>query len=296
MQNPWLHRYAVALAVCTLLLLAAGALVTSNEAGLSVPDWPLSYGKIMPAMVGGVFYEHGHRMVATTVGLLTIGMVIWLWTADRRPWMRKLGLAALAAVIVQGVLGGLTVLMLLPPPVSISHACLAQLFFATTVSLAVFTSRSWQQGPEMVRDHGWPPLRFLAIAAPVAALLQTALGAAFRHKVLGILPHIFGAVVLTIILLSISVFVLNQFPTHRTLRPAAAAVLTATFVQVFLGVMAYWVRTDNSIDTELIVMSTVAHVVGGGLTLASTVALAIQIRRNVLSAEHAGERHAEAAS
>src|ERR1700681_4778369 len=129
MERFWLHRYAVLLAVCTLFLVVAGASVTSKEAGLSVPDWPLSYGQVMPPMVGGVFFEHGHRMVATTVGMLTIGLVIFLARAERRAWMRKLGWIALAAVVAQGVLGGLTVLLLLPPAVSISHACLAQLFF-----------------------------------------------------------------------------------------------------------------------------------------------------------------------
>src|SRR5437016_10037704 len=253
MESPWLHRYAIALAVCTLLLLTAGALVTSNEAGLSVPDWPLSYGKVMPDMVGGVRFEHGHRMVATTVGLLTIGMLIWLWRADRRPWMRKLGLAALAAVVIQGLLGGLTVLMLLPPPVSISHACLAQLFFATTVAIAVFTSRSWQQGPEPVSDYGWPSLRSLSIVTPAAALVQIALGASFRHKVLGVMPHIAGAMLVTLIILVTGVFVLNQFPNHKTLRPAAAAMLGLTFLQVFLGLMAYWVRADNTVDPMMMV-------------------------------------------
>src|SRR5580704_7447662 len=102
MNNVWLHRFSVVVAVCTLFLVVAGGLVTSNDAGLSVPDWPLSYGKLMPKMEGGIFFEHGHRMIATTVGMLTIGLAIWLWRADPRPWMRKLGFAALGAVILQG--------------------------------------------------------------------------------------------------------------------------------------------------------------------------------------------------
>ena len=125
MPNRWLHRYAILVAACTLLLVVAGGLVTSNDAGLSVPDWPLSYGKLMPPMEGGIFYEHGHRMVATTVGLLTIVLAVWLWRAERRRWLRNLGLIALAAVIAQGVLGGLTVLFLLPKPVSIAHAAMS---------------------------------------------------------------------------------------------------------------------------------------------------------------------------
>src|SRR3954453_3032388 len=145
MVNLALHRFAVLVAVSTLFLVIAGASVTSNQAGLSVPDWPLSYGQVMPEMKGGVFYEHGHRIIASAVGLLTVILVVWLWRAESRLWVRWLGLAALAGVILQGVLGGLTVLYLLPKAVSISHACLAQLFFSTTVALALFTSPGWRR-------------------------------------------------------------------------------------------------------------------------------------------------------
>src|ERR1022692_3212919 len=109
-----LYRWSILLACCTLLLVVAGAMVTSRDAALSVPDWPLSYGKLMPTMEGGILYEHGHRMVATTVGILTIVSMIWLLRAERRKWLRVLGVIALVAVIAQGVLGGLTVIYLLP--------------------------------------------------------------------------------------------------------------------------------------------------------------------------------------
>ena len=147
-HNVWLHRYTVVVAICTLFLVVAGGLVTSNDAGLSVPDWPLSYGKLMPPMEGGIFFEHGHRMVATTVGLLTIVLAIWLWRADQRRWMRRLGLDRASGVVAQGLLGGMTVIFMLPKPVSISHACLAQLFFSTTVLIALFTSA------ELARRNG----------------------------------------------------------------------------------------------------------------------------------------------
>src|SRR5580658_8322201 len=179
--NPGLHRWSILLAFCTLLLVVAGGLVTSRDAGLSVPDWPLSYGKLMPPMEGGILYEHGHRMVATTVGLLTIVSVIWLFRTERRKWLRWLGLIALVAVVVQGVLGGLTVLLLLPWWISTAHACLAQLFFATTVSMALFTSRWWIEGgaAPLVEDQKYP-IRSLSLLAPVCVLCQLALGAAAR--------------------------------------------------------------------------------------------------------------------
>ena len=143
---PLLHAYAVFTAFCTFLLIIAGALVTGNDAGLSVPDWPLSYGKLMPPMVGGIFYEHGHRMVAATVGLLTVVLAFWLWRAEPRRWVRRLGWVALATVVAQGVLGGITVLFYLPVAVSVAHACLAQIFFCLVVGCLIRQRRrkSWR--------------------------------------------------------------------------------------------------------------------------------------------------------
>jgi cytochrome c oxidase assembly protein subunit 15 len=283
MGTPWLHRYAILLAVCTSVLLMAGALVTSNHAGLSVPDWPLSYGKVMPRMTGGVLFEHGHRMVGTTVGLLTIGLLIGILRVERRTWMRKLGWVALAWVSTVGLLGGLTVKLLTPPPVSITHTCLAQLFFALTVTIAVFTSRSWHQGPEMVDDQGAPPLRTLAILTPILVLTQIALGAGFRHGAITILPHVIGAIVISLAVLMISVFALLQFPTHPTLRPAAKTLLIVTSIQIFFGLGAYFMKASTAESSPATIGITVAHVVTGALTLASSIVLAIQIRRNVRS-------------
>ena len=236
MENVWLHRYSVFLAACTFFLVVAGALVTSNDAGLSVPDWPLSYGKLMPEMTGGIFYEHGHRMVATTVGCLTIILAGWLWRVEQRRWLRWLGLAVLAVVVTQGVLGGLTVIFLLPKPVSVGHACLAQLFFAATVAIALFTSPSWRRGAQIVPDSDWPSLRVLAVACPISVLAQLALGAGYRHKALGLIPHLVGAMLVTGFVLLAGIIVLTQFGSHRALRAPAVALMSITFLQVFLGV------------------------------------------------------------
>src|SRR5712692_4704038 len=134
------HRFAVLVACATFFLIIAGANVTSHDAGLATSDWPLSNGQVFPKMVGNLFWEHGHRLVATTVGLLTIGLAIFLYRVEQRRWLRRLGLVALGAVIAQGLLGGLTVKLMLPLIVSAAHATLAQLFFCTLVSLTVFTS------------------------------------------------------------------------------------------------------------------------------------------------------------
>jgi cytochrome c oxidase assembly protein subunit 15 len=267
--------------VCTLFLVVAGASVTSKEAGLSVPDWPLSYGQLIPNMSGGVLFETGHRYIATVVGILTIGLAIWLSRAERRPWMRKLGWIAVGGVVFQGLLGAATVLLLQPPPISIFHACVAQLFFSLTVAIALFTSRTWQNGPEFVDDYGWPSLRSLAIVTPVMVVGQIALGAAFRHRALGLMPHIIGAMIVPIVILLTATFVLHQFPSHSALRTAGKTLLGVTFAQIFLGIGAYYARLQAAESPLAMVLTTVAHVAGGGLTLAATIALSIHIRRNL---------------
>jgi len=281
MQNFWLHRYAMLLSVCTLFLVVAGASVTSKQAGLSVPDWPLSYGQVMPPMTGGVLFEHGHRMAGTTVGLLTIGLLVWILIAEKRSWMRKLGWVALAWVCVVGLLGGLTVKLLTPPPVSVLHTCLAQLFFSLTVAICVFTSKSWNDGPEMADDHGWPSMRSLAILLPLVVLTQVALGAGFRHGALSVMPHLVGAMVVTLLLLIMGAFVLQQFPTHRTLRPAAITLMSIGFVQVALGLLALVARMTTDREATQTIIVTVAHVAVGAMTLAASISLSILIRRNV---------------
>ena len=139
------HRFAVFAASVTFLLIIAGALVTSNDAGLSVPDWPTSFGSLykIPHLVGGVKFEHTHRMIAQFVGFLSIILAVWTWRADPRRWMKYLGASALGLVIAQGILGGLTVLFYLPPAISSAHAALAQTFFCVVVLIAVFTGRNW---------------------------------------------------------------------------------------------------------------------------------------------------------
>lgn len=285
MKNQWLHRFAVLVAVCTLLLIAAGASVTSNDAGLSVPDWPLSYGKVMPEMKGGVLYEHGHRMIASAVGFLVVILAIWLWRAEDRSWVKKLGFAALGLVILQGVFGGLTVLLMLPKWTSIVHACLAQLFFCTTVAIAIFTSPLWRQGPQFVQDYGWPSIRSLSTITPILVLTQTLLGAVFRHKAAGLMPHVIGAMLVTGVILLLCVFILTQFPKHETLRKYAIALMTALLGQIFLGIAAYMTRlsqVDLIQPGASVIVFTILHVAVGALVMGLSVALAIQVRRHVL--------------
>ena len=177
-----LHRFAVLTAVVTFFLIIAGGLVTSTQSGLSVPDWPLSYGQLMPPMVGGILFEHGHRMVATFVGFLTVILSIWLWKSNNPKWVRMLGWIALAAVIAQGVLGGLTVIYLLPTPISVAHATLAQTFFSLTAAIALFTSSWWKKDePRLRQSSKGIGIATLCILTASAVYVQLILGALMRH-------------------------------------------------------------------------------------------------------------------
>jgi len=223
-------------------------------------------------------------MVATTVGFLTIILAFWLWRAEERRWLRRLGWFARLAVIVQGIFGGLTVIYQLPKAVSITHACLAQLFFSTTVAIALFTSPVFKRGAEIVIDEGTPSLRTLAVLAPVTILCQLALGAAYRHKALGLVPHVIGALVVTGVVLIVAMFALQQFPKHTALKNAALAMIVITLIQVFLGIAAYMSRiysVESFGPQAVMVIFTVLHVAVGALTMAASVVFSIQVLRNV---------------
>ena len=283
--NHNLHRFAIFTAGCTFLLLIAGALVTSNDAGLAVPDWPLSYGSLTPPMVGGIFYEHGHRMVATFVGLLSIALAIWLWRVESRRWLRWLGVAALGAVIGQGILGGLTVLFFLPPAVSSAHAALAQLFFCATVSIALFTSSWWDRARPSASDSGSPSIHFLAAAAVAVTFVQLILGAAFRHRGFGIVPHLVGAAVVAVLVFALARALRRRFAGVPILRNASRLLHTLIGTQLLLGGAAWWSRVYAAQFPQpipLMVSLTVIHTVTGALVLASLVLLTLVCHRIAL--------------
>jgi heme a synthase len=278
----------VLLAFCTFLLILAGALVTSNDAGLSVPDWPTSFGSLyrIPPMVGGVKFEHGHRMIAQFIGLLTIILAVWTQKVDRRPWMRALGWSALGTVIAQGILGGITVLFYLPPAVSTAHATLAQTFFCIVVSMAMFTGRTWVESePVTVSQNERPSVITLTTLSIIAVWIQLILGAAFRHNGMKLLWHLCSAAVVTFILLWTVARVLRHYSKIVQLRKPALFLLGLLVTQLALGFAAYLTRVVWSKDAPQPLMSmviaTVSHVAVGALVLATTVVLAIQARRHV---------------
>ncbi|MDB5102441.1 MAG: cytochrome c oxidase assembly protein subunit 15 [Fibrobacteres bacterium] len=263
------HYYGIALSICTFLLLFAGGMVTSTNSGLSVPDWPTTFGKNMflfpPSMMkGGIFYEHGHRLFASLVGLLTVGNCLAVWFLDARKWLRWTGALALFLVIVQGVLGGMTVRYKLPMPVSAAHACTAELFFGLTVFMAFATSRSWlRAAPGRLRLS--LPEQALSLAFCMAVFLQILVGAVMRHSYAGLsiptFPLAYGQIVppfwnfgiivhflhtrvgasLLVILGALLIFtVMTSKRLPRSVKGLAGFLAFALIGQCLLGMMTIW--------------------------------------------------------
>lgn len=297
--NLWLHRYAVLVAGCTLVLVFVGGLVTSTGSGLAVPDWPLSYGQFFPPMVGGILYEHGHRLVAATIGLMTVLLAVWLWKMEPRKWVRNLGGLALLAVICQGLLGGITVLFLLPTAVSVSHAGLAQIFLCLGVSIAVFTSRGWQEARPRLNEAAAPSLKSLTVATTAIIYVQTLLGALMRHTASGLSipdwPLSFGrliptqftrqilfnfahrtwALVVTFFIAWVVVQVFRRYRSERVLIRPAIVLICAVLLQIFLGAETVW--------TGRATFPTTLHVACGAFTLATSLYLALTVHRIFLT-------------
>lgn len=290
------HRYAKLVAACTLLLIAAGGMVTSTGSGLSVPDWPTSYGWNMftfplSRWVGGIKYEHSHRLIASTVGFLTIGLAILAWRVEPRRWVRRLAFACLGAVILQGVLGGVTVLLKLPPSVSIAHAGLAQIFFCLTVSVAVVTSPRWRNAAPA--DD--PALRRLATVTTLLVYTQILIGATMRHTNAGmaiptfplafghVVPpfwntgiavhfaHRVGAVVASIAVLATAGHVFYHHRQRVELFRPAVLLLLFVCAQVTLGAFVVLSGLQPIINT--------AHVVNGAFVLGTSLVLALRSYR-----------------
>lgn len=255
--NPWLHRFAVLTALATFLLLGAGGLVTSHNAGMSVPDWPNSYGYNMFAFppsqwVGGIFYEHTHRLWASAVGLMTTILAVWLWLKDPRRWMKWLGVAAWALVVVQGVLGGLRV-VLIDADLGIVHGVIAQTFFVLTCALALFTSNFWHKIAAQRADAP-RRLKALVLTATILIFCQLILGATMRGQHAG---------------LSIPDFPLAYGKLWPDIRPAAVARYNAERMDVL---------AENPITAFQIILQMVHRLVAV-LILAAVTGCAWQARK-----------------
>jgi len=305
-----LHLFALLVAASTALLIFAGGLVTSTGSGLSVPDWPTTYGWFMltfplEKMVGGIFYEHSHRLIASGVGALIVVLAIWLWTSEPRAWVRRLGYVALGAVVTQGILGGITVLWFLPDAVSIAHAGLAQLVFCLTVSIALVTSPGWQrayadrEGPrrrnldKTLADDS--RLRAIATVTTAAIYVQIIVGATMRHTGAGLaipdfpwafgrlippvwtgpiaihFAHRVGAVIVTTLVLATIGHVLYHHRSRGELRRPSLLLAALVAIQVTLGALTVLSGKHYIINS--------LHVVTGALVLGTSLVLTLRAYR-----------------
>lgn len=305
------HRFAVFTAVATVALITAGGLVTSTGSGLAVPDWPLSYGTLFPPMVGGILYEHGHRLIAAAVAILTVALAVCLHRSEERRWVRRLGLAAVGAIAAQALLGGITVLFRLPVPVSVAHACLAQAVLGLTVTIAVVTSPSWIRASS--RPAGSRPLRAveganpnglrrLAVALTAAIYIQLILGALVRHTGSGLaipdfplalgrlIPplaspgivihyvHRLGAVAVSILVVATVLRIVRDCRSQKALLIPGLILIPLLATQILLGAFTVW--------TGLGVVPATAHVATGAVLLATSLVVALMSHRLIELAPH----------
>jgi len=283
--SVWPHRLALVLACATFPLLFIGGLVTSKGAGLAVPDWPTTFGYNMflypwSKMVGNIFYEHSHRLVASAVGLLTIALTVAFWLRERRHWLRWLGVAALLLVILQGVIGGLRV-VLLENTLAIFHAAFAQAFFALTISLAIFTSADWSVEPQEkpIADGG----RLGRLCAVTTGLIyvQGIFGAVLRHTGERVDAHLFFAALVALHVVFVLVRIMKVHGNLPKLTRPAYVLGSLLFLQLMLGVGSYLGKFTSmlGLPTWTLVMLTTTHLVTGALMLATSLVLTLRAYR-----------------
>lgn len=297
-ETRWRYRFTLLTVVFSVLLISWGGLVTSIDAGLAVPDWPASFGSYDPLKTGfedptdpaaqwwnrlPILAEHGHRLIAALVGLLTIVLALWTWRADPRSWMRKLGFAALGLVIFQGILGGLRVIWV-SLDLAVAHACMAQIYFSLLVAMALFTSKGWLEANSIPPDtETTPQLRRLSVLTVGALYLQIILGALLRHPGTGVHPlfagiHITGAFVVIGLVIATFVTIRKHFSTQRLLSRTASLMLGTVGLQFALGLTAYIVLLIESLTAQRSMLQVVlnsSHLVVGALLMASAVSLAL---------------------
>jgi heme a synthase len=279
--NPTVHRFAVFVAFWTVLLFIAGALVTSNDAALSVPDWPKSHGTWFPplhTLTGGGLYEFSHRVTAAGLGIFTLLLAVLLWRTETRSWLRWLSIIAVGGVVVQAVLGGQVVRQFLHYGLPVMHACFAQIVFAAVLSIAVFTSGWWVSERPQIEDTGRPSTHFVAVLNAVIIYLQVILGAGFRHKDMPIWPHIAGAMAVLGAVMWTAAVLRKRFADSRELSRARILLHSIFGTQFLLGFAAWWSRVSTADAPQpmpVMVTLTVVHTVVGALLFATSVAIAL---------------------
>jgi cytochrome c oxidase assembly protein subunit 15 len=278
--NPGIHRFAKFVVAWTVLLFIAGALVTSNNAALSVPDWPKSFGTWFPSLrqlAGGAFFEHSHRVIAGGLGIFTLVLAILIWVKDDRRWLRWFGVIAVAGVAVQAVLGGEVVRQLLQYWLPVMHAVFAQIVFAAVLSIAVFTSSWWISDRPQLADCGAPSIQTIATINAAIIFFQVVLGAGFRHSEIPVWPHIVGAFAVMATVSWTAVALRKRFGNSGELSRVRGLLHAMFGIQFLLGFGAYWARlaSEKAGPTSLTVILTVTHTVVGALLFAFSILIAL---------------------
>jgi heme a synthase len=283
------HRFAVFTVCWTVLLLVAGALVTSNDAALSVPDWPKSFGTWTPPMVGGVLYEHSHRVIAGVLGVWTLILAILIWIKEERRWLRWFAVIAVGGIVAQAILGGQVVIQLLHYWLPVMHACFAQIMFGAILSIAVFTSKWWVTDRPQLEDRGSPSIHSLTVLNAVVIFLQVFLGAGFRHSEIPIWPHAAGSLAVLATVIWTAAVLRKRFGHSRELTKMRILLHAFFGVQFLLGIGAYWSRirtADAPQPMRVMVVLTVTHTVVGALLFAVSIVTILVCYRLV---QRAGE-------
>ena len=279
--NAGVHRFAVFVVCWTVLLFVAGALVTSRDAALSVPTWP---GPAMPPMVGGVFYEHSHRLIAAGLGTFTLILAIWVWAKEKRPWLRWFSAIAVGGVVIQAILGGQVVIQLLHYWLPVIHACFAEIVFAAVLGNAVITSKWWISDQPQLEDRRAPSIHALTILNAALIYVQVILGAGFRHGEIPIWPHVVGALVVLGTVTWTAIVLRKRFEQSKELSRARIFLHAIFGTQFLLGFAAYWSRmatADAPQPMPLMVSLTVIHTVLGAILFAFSVLIVLMCYRLV---------------
>src|SRR5690349_16731371 len=285
--NAGVNRFAKFTVCWTVLLFVAGALVTSKDAALSVPDWPKSFGTWFPSLrmlAGGAFFEHSHRVIAAIMGCLVLILAIWLWKSDARQWLRWFGVIAVGGVVAQAILGGQVVRQLLHYWLPVLHASFAQIVFAAVLSIAVFTSKWWISERPQLEDTGSPSIHSLAILNAAVIYLQVILGAGFRHREIPIWPHMAGALLVLGMVIWTAVALRKRFEHSRELSKARILLHAIFGTQFLLGLAAFWSRrstADAPQPMPVMVWLTVIHTVVGAILFAFSVLVVLTCYRLV---------------
>ena len=275
--HPGVHKYALFVVCWTACLLTAGALVTSNDAALAVSDWPTSFGSFFPPLrllTGGALIEHTHRVIAAILGIWIIILAALLARYDERPWVKKLGYAAVAGVIFQGVLGGLTVLQLLHYWLPVIHACTAEIMFAILVSIAFFTSRWYTQDLPQYPDPTSPTVHSVVTFNVLVIFLQVLLGAGFRHHYMSYSPHVIWAMIVLLSVIWTAATLRRRFPNVVAISRARIYLHVLVGLQLVLGLGSLWARLTTADDPQpmpVMIAFTVAHTVVGAILFAASI-------------------------